>query len=346
MTPNQDQPNQADWQRLYQATEIYRQLAPWEWMDDDHIFGVECQEAGEIYYCGVLGGLGEVFALVAYEGREGLDGYLKLLSGEIEEGPLVTECQRALMASFENRSDLDPRDREVIGAMGRKYRGSHAWPVFRHYLPGYFPWFLTASQARTLAACLEQAVAVLPRHAFNRKLLGDPTAGHHLVRVCKISAGREEWHDEILPSPSPQKASPTVPVNEVGIARLHRQTKRRAGDWKIGYCYAPMPVQEHPDQRPYFLRLLGIVDAESGFVLSIQLEAPDKHLPVFRDLILSCLEEASQWPKRLLVNHDDAAALAAPIAAGLGLSLKRVRDLPGFAAAFDGMIATMRRKKR
>ncbi len=77
--------NSENMKRLYAAAESFRKLAPWEWMDDDRIFGVKNPETGVIDYCGVLGALGEVFALVVYEGPEGLHGYLKLISGELGE---------------------------------------------------------------------------------------------------------------------------------------------------------------------------------------------------------------------------------------------------------------------
>jgi hypothetical protein len=112
-------------------------------MDDDRIFGVKCPETGRIDYCGVLGALGEVFALIAYEGAEGLNGYLKLLSGELQERSHVLEHQRCLMASFDDRSDLAPEDLEVIRSLELKFRGKNRWPMFRHYLPGYLPWFVT-----------------------------------------------------------------------------------------------------------------------------------------------------------------------------------------------------------
>ena len=343
-----DDPSPADWGRLYDAADAFRQLAPWEWTDDDRAFGVQCPETGETYYCVVLGALREVFALAAYEGAEGLDGYLKCLSGEAGENALAPEYQRALMASFENRTDIEHRDRTVIEILGRKYQGPKAWPLFRHFLPGYLPWFLSAVQARTLAACLEQAVSVLPRLARDPGLLPDPAAGLFLVRVPQTdAAGNLKWHDEMLPAPRPpHKAQPQIPVDEVGIERLRHQSKRRAGDWEIGYAYTPMPIQENPDQRPYLLRLLGVADAESGYVFTVHLEMPDRCLPVFRDKLLSCLGEAPHWPERLLVNHDDAAALAAPIAKALGIPLKRVEELPAFETAYESLIEAMKTRKK
>ena len=332
--------------RLYAAADSFRKLAPWEWMDGDRIFGVKNPETGVIDYCGVLGVLGKVFALIVYEGPEGLHNYLKLLSGELEEaGTHVIEYQRALMASFEDRRDLAPEDLAVIRSLNLKFRGKNSWPLFRHYLPGYLPWFVTAAQARVLATCLEQALDVLPRYRDNPDLLQDPESGSHLVRVLGSQKGQDGWRDEILPAPPPAKdssATGAVPADEGGIARIRRLQKRRRGIWEIGYCYAPMPIQERRDERPYLPRLLGIVDQGSGLMLAFQIEKPGEHMRVFRDQILSCLEARDFLPERLLVNHDEAAALAEPIAAGLGIALHRVPELPAFAEALDELTATMK----
>ncbi|MHB8910396.1 MAG: DUF7309 domain-containing protein [Syntrophales bacterium] len=334
-----DQPSTTDWKRLYTATESFRTLAPWQWMDDDRLFGVKNPETGEIYYCGVLGGLGEVYALTAYEGGEGLHGYLKLLSGDIGEGPHLIEYQRVLMASFDDRRDLAPADLAVIRSLGLKFRGRNGWPKFRHYLPGYVPWFVTAPQARALTNCLEQALDVLPRYRQDPDLLGDPESGSHLIRVYGTRKGREEWHDAILPAPQPvTHSSPAVPADEVGIARIRRQGKKRRGAWEIGYCYAPMPVQERRDQRPYLPRLLGIIDSGSGMILSFQVEKAGEQWLTFRGKILSALEEQSTLPERLVVDHDEAEYLAAPIAAALNIPLRRVRELPAFARALDALV--------
>ncbi|NLA40972.1 MAG: hypothetical protein GX874_06130 [Smithella sp.] len=42
-----------------------------------------------------------------------------------------------------------------------------------------------------------------------------------------------------------------------------------------------------------------------------------------------------------LVNHENSAALAAPIAKALGISLMQVRNLPGFATAYEHMLESM-----
>ena len=77
-------------------------------------------------------------------------------------------------------------------------------------------------------------------------------------------------------------------------------------------------------------------------MLAFRMEKSGEHLRAFRDEILSCLERLDFLPERLLVDHDETAALAEPIAAGLGITLQRVPELPAFAEALDALTATMR----
>jgi len=335
------------WKKLYLAAESYRKLAPWDWTFSDLIFGVRDPETGETNYCCVLGAMDEVFALVVYEGLKGLRGYLELLSGDPEDGDTfrkVMENQRVLMASFEDRRDLYPRDLKQIRDLGVTCRGRKAWPMFRHYAPGYVPWFLTTPQARILATCLEQALDLLPRYRDNPALLDSPDTGRHLVRTPGTGADSGQWHDAVLPIPDiAPSGPPKVPADEVGIARISRLGKKHGGPWEIGYDFAPMPIQENARQRPWYPRLLGIIDHRSGMIISFKMEKSGKHLTIFRDEIMAVMWKASLLPSLFLIDHDHMEAVIKPIAEGLGIPVERVSQLPGFSEAIEGMGHAMRR---
>ena len=107
-------------------------------------------EDSTVGYCCVLGNLGEQFGLVVYLGDDGLRSYLRLRSGEF--WPPAAEAllaQHCLVASFEDRTVLEPQDRAVLKSVGLRVRGRNAWPQFRTYTPGYWPWYVTAPEVRS-----------------------------------------------------------------------------------------------------------------------------------------------------------------------------------------------------
>ena len=155
-------------------------------MWDTDIFGVKNPVTGEIGYSCVMGGAGEHFALAVYLGSEGLNGYLELQSGEfypsLED---MLNLQKLLMASFEDREFLQKEDFQVIKKIGLKFSGPNSWPLFRNYLPGYHPWYLTSEEARYLTLCLRQAIDVSLRFKDDPEMLTPSTENHYLVESHK-----------------------------------------------------------------------------------------------------------------------------------------------------------------
>src|SRR5262249_55289606 len=149
-----------DWSALYEAALAFKEVGCWEWMYDSDLFGVQNPDTGEVGYCCVLGNLGEVFALNVYLGAEGLDSYwalqdespdldpedlediagmdvMDVLADREMDSPdspfaamSILNSQKCLVASFEDRSDLEKEDLNLIRKLGLKFRGKQAWPMF------------------------------------------------------------------------------------------------------------------------------------------------------------------------------------------------------------------------
>lgn len=330
-------PSEAEWQALYTAADQLKALAPWQWMYDSDVFGVRNPEGGEVGYCCVMGNLGEHFALAVYLGDEGLRGYLAIRSGVFEDDPSqLMFVQHCLQASFEDRDLLDTSDRAQIKALGRKYRGRSAWPFFRIYEPGYFPWMLSAPEARFLTLAIEQTCELARRVADHPELIAPPAPDNVLVRELADGAWREIWH---RPNLAPPPALIAPPVDAQRLQRIGQLKLRRTGAWESGRFIMPQPVQETPDERPYYPVSTLFVDAATGMVLAPNLGDPEGWRMAYQHQCLDLIEQSQLLPREIASTDPELRDLLAPICAALGIKLKAARQTPMLDEAIDSFFS-------
>src|SRR5215218_2201925 len=182
-------PGIREWRRLYESAVRIKEMSPWEWMTETDVFGVRSPETGELGFVSVMGLLGEHYAVNLYLGSEGIHGFLDLqeMGPFADPGDLIQVPQ--IQASFEDRVELDKRDREIIKDPGLKFRGRNAWPMFRSYCPSLLPWFLEAGEVRFLSCALEQLADVAPRFREDSSLLEPSGGDSYLLRVPRQEGG-------------------------------------------------------------------------------------------------------------------------------------------------------------
>jgi hypothetical protein len=320
-------PSLDEWRSLYKAAKEFHDLRPWTWMSDIEMFGVKNPDGGQMGYCCVLGQLEEVFALVVYLGPEGLAGYLRLQSGEIDiYDPDVAHVQNCLMASFKDRRDLDQEDLKLIKKLGLKFRGRGAWPQFRSHRPGYVPWYLASWEARFLRVALEQATQVARRLQEKPDLLNSSDKNSLLTRVLIVEDGNETWDDRWMELPEvEEKIMRVSPLNELRLARTAKACKSKRGTWEIDFFYFPAAVTE--GERPYFPLAALIMDHSTGLALDTWVEAPWKFFALFSERLLTFMEKYTILPAEVLVAKEEAIEILKPITSRLGIKLSLVEVL-------------------
>jgi hypothetical protein len=107
-------PELAEWAKLHQAAILIKELAPWDWMDETAIFGVQDPETDRIGFVSVMGQLGEHYSVAVYVGPEALYDFWNFeeLGAESDATDLMAIFH--LQASFEDRNDLSQQDRDRI----------------------------------------------------------------------------------------------------------------------------------------------------------------------------------------------------------------------------------------
>ena len=322
------QPSLKEWKALYDAAAEFRKAGPREWLKETDVFGVRNPKTGEVGYCCIMGELGEMLAMAVYEGTEGLQGYLKIRKGQIKPGnPDALYVQKCLMLSFENKKFLQEDDLEIIDELALAFRGRNAWPVFRSYKPGYFPWFLNRDEVSYVTLALRQAMDVFSRLKDDAELLHAPKRNLYLVRTLDQRGGKSVWKDEWM-APGPIEKDPEIldePVNEVRIQKLKKTAKPATAVWEIDFFHTPTPVMQ--EERPVFPYAIMVMDHDAGFIFDMHLAVTAAYQKEFLEKFLDCIEQTAIIPLEILVRKNETAELIGPYAHRLNIRLSMVRKL-------------------
>lgn len=322
--PISKKPNIEDWKQLYEAAIEFKKAKCWEWMYENDIFGVKDPKSGEIGYCCIMGNAGEHFAITAYLGNKGLDGYLTLISDTNDiENPDNMFIQNCLMCSFEDRSQLASEDLKVIKKLGLKFRGSNEWPVFRHFEPGFFPWFLNADQAYFLTNVLRQALQVSMRCRFNKFILAHETPATFLVRV--FAADKTEkpvWEDQHVTAHFPEQEFISIQItDELWLKKLKSLKTKRGRSLEVDTFFAPVPVRES-QERPYYPKACVLLDHNNGMIVSVEMfQDTKKEGYKCVDLLITYINNSGHFPSRLLVSREETYNLFSGVCNQLGIEI-------------------------
>ncbi|HST52297.1 MAG TPA: hypothetical protein VLJ61_09845 [Pyrinomonadaceae bacterium] len=332
---------------LFALAARIKELAPWEWMDESEVFGLQNPETGELGFVSVMGMAGQHFAIAVYMGAEGLYGILDFASQETITNPEQLLDIPQLQASFEDRDTLDKQDRELIKRLGLKFRGAGAWPMFRSYRPGFMPWFVTAEETRFLAHALEQTLEVAPRVKNEPGILQPENDNGHgeiyLVRVPRRVDDGLVWEDKLMRVPPPEGESVRATL-DADVLTLLRQLPQRQIEIEVDLFSLPAGMAER-GERPYRPYMLMMAEPSSGMIVGVELLKPDPSLAEMHGQIPSKLAEwlskAGVVPGRITARSGLVLDLIEPLAETLNIELYQADELPGIDAAANSMFGMM-----
>ncbi|NLF19451.1 MAG: hypothetical protein GX595_19665 [Lentisphaerae bacterium] len=336
-------PTLEQWQQAYDLADRIRDLAPWTWMCDIDVIGFEDPDDGSPRFFSVMGKAGQHVAVAVYHGPEDVFRILDLgRDPGVVPDSLFETAQVQL--SFEDRDCLEAEDREVIRSLGRKYRGRQAWPWFRSYLPGQYPWHVNGNELRLLTAGLEQVLAVTPRfrddedalERLNRVLMEEDV---FLMRRPVTADGVTTWHDSMELVERPER----VVVSKVKADMLARAARFPVENCRLEIEVRPLvrPVQERSGQRPFFFYVVLVVESGSGMAIGYDTLRPrptlDAAYSQAAEVLLEALIQGGFRPKEACVRTEGVAALFRGLCDRLGITLTVTPSVPKAAEAFTAM---------
>ncbi len=324
-------PSLAEWRRLYTVWSEVKELAPWTWMEESDLFGVQDPDTDRLGFVSVMGMLGQHYAVALYQGPEGLYGFWDMQDAGPDMTPEHVLSVPQLQASFEDRDTLEDKDRATIKKLDLKFRGRQAWPMFRSYRPGFLPWHLEADEARFLAHALEQVLDVAPRFKEDATLLDPSDDEHYLVRTPHRKGETLTWEDRLVAVFPPEPVDLDCEVAGPLFDKF-KALPQKALQLEIDLFLARAVIREKKGDRPYLPYMLFMVDADSGFIMGTDLLSPIPSLEAMWEEIpektVTALLRMEMRPAEFHLRSPLLIDLLQPLADETGITIRERSMLP------------------
>ncbi|MEO6333920.1 MAG: hypothetical protein ABIO91_02965 [Pyrinomonadaceae bacterium] len=343
MDTNLKTPTDEELRLLYALAAELKELAPWGWMKEDDIFGVQDPETKEVGFVSVMGRLAEHTAVAVYIGAKGLYELLDLQDGALEIDPFALVEIQQLQLSFESREILEKRDRDEIKRLGLKFRGAGNYPLFRSMGSGFLPWFITSDEARFLIHVLEQALEIAARFEQDPDIFtvaDDPDGDMYLLRVSEIEEDDLEWRDEMKKIREPEPERVSFNLSDAMLHRLKKYPQDNKLIFEVDLFRAPTPLL-NSEQRPFVPKMLIMAERNSRFVLGAEFLEPTETTAQLAEAAAASLfkiwESHKVIPKEILVGSDVVYGVLRGFTQKLNATLRQTDDLIAIDEACEDM---------
>jgi len=334
-----DEPSLSQWQALYGAAGSIRLLAPWKYLWDSELVTLMLPDYEEPVYCSVMGRSGECYGIGIYPGYDSFIGYHRMATAPRHEPPFVSAFdQNCLMCYFGDREEVSPKERGIMKELGLRFRGRNEWIFFRSMEPGLYPWDITAMEAELMTQAL-QNLAMACMHLADEKLTVDFDGGETLLRVC--SPEKDLWLNTAAKMPPiPVVISQVMVGNEILMAKL-KAKKANGAALELEAAYLPTPMQDKKNERPYFPRLIVLMDRKSGMILDQHISGRDEDCETaILDMLAGYIEKHGR-PTAIYVRDDRTGRYAEDFCAKANIKLVLGKGVPAVDYMLMGMMEAM-----
>jgi len=346
---------------LYMLTSEIRRLAPWDYLFEDDLFGVQVPGTELVYYVSVMGSDGEFEALTFYKGHEGLTDFLEfrakvdqLSDPELDEAGLLRASTMVggvmtiphILLSFADREELDRENLAAIRKSGARVRGNGNWPRIEEIVPGYVPVYPGRETLIELYLVMQQALVVLEKAMEDDRYLireADPE-GTLLVRVPAGKGPKFRWKDHYL-VPDPRWGEVSYSVNVKAGTRTELSRLPETGSvLQIELIMLPTPVKDM-GRKGYFPFALLMVEKGNGLIRSYSILAPKPDLrSMYESVPQKVMEELVKFghrPSKIEIRTDLLFDTLLEFLDEAGCSVEWVDRMPEMDEAIASMISGM-----
>jgi len=320
------------------AKEYYREK-PWEYLGDEQLFAIHEPVTDKILYCSILGNAQELYGLAVYIDFDGLTTLFNILSGEHYQGFDILQGQRSLLLSFEDRNDLEKEEYDLIKTYDIPFRGKKAWPSFRSFKPGFYPWFMDNEEAYLLLVALEETLKIVEEVKGGVELPHLIADDGILIRVPKIEKDYYYFENSFIGLDELLSLKPKVELEicELDIRRLKKIKKIVPIEMEYIITYVDMPIEgEGEDGRPFFPIIIIAADHESGQIIHHDMKPTMSDVSKVQTEFIELIKKMGGLPSTILTNNQTALKIE-PVAEALGIHIEILTELPVVDEILEGL---------
>ena len=329
------------WSKILTRAELFRETAPWQWIDGASLLGVRDLVSGEIDWCTIMGQGGETFGVAIYPGEAGLRSLQRMLDHGPDEFDAILQ-QKAHVLTFNDRNGITKDMTVILKACDRRYRGANAWPELIVYDPGLFP--IPPCDEATLARTVNVLDCLFSMFAQSTKNPGwemvddEGRAWVALPEADGMTTVVRQAVPVIPPLPLPM-----VPIDEVAVGRIRAKGRAPGNpvliDWFPGDAVIDGP---EANGRPYFAMHLLAFDTTTEMILGAKISSFSTVWTEMAHLLLSIAEQGGV-PSQVVVRRPEALTILGPLSQALGTKVMHHKNAANVARQFRNQLQAMMR---
>jgi len=337
--PAFERPTPEQWKQLFEVARHIREVKPWEYMYESELITIMLPGREEPVYCSVMGSGGENYAIGIYPGYESIRRFYSLAKATGNIAPLVLGLEQSCFAcNFGDREEITPEDREVYKALGLRFRGHNEWIYFRTMDPGYIPWYITREQAELLIQVLQNFVMALG-HFLGGKIEVNFEEGETLLRF--YSPEKELWLNTAVKMPPRPVITPKLIVDDEMLTASLKKRKRNGASLELEVTYLPVPVQKHKEDRPFFPRMVLLMDSASKLPVGQHMAEKDDRIETdILDMLTAYIEKSGR-PVSINVRDDRAGRYIEDFCRKVNIQLIDDKGVPAVDSLLEGLLSAM-----
>lgn len=328
------------WPETLRLAKRFHQLKPWIQMTDEHIFAVIDPISEKYLFCSVLGRAGELYGLAVYIGADGFKVLLDMLSGRVDEFDIF-QRQHSLLVSFEDRTDLQKEEYELIKTYDTTFRGKKAWPSFVSYIPGYYPWSLEQEETRMMLLALEQTIAVHEQFLNGLELPDLLREKQILVR----STDNGKFQNSVVDIEEIKflKTKVQLTISELELKRISKITNVLPITIEFSLTYMNLPIEVEKAERPIFPLATIVADHNDEIVLHHELHEHTLNSNIAQKEFCNIFYKLNGIPQEILIDERTFFHIE-PLLESLRVNVEVVERLSVVNAMLEGLQQYLQRE--